>query len=199
MEVFVRDHALNISEKYLKPGFAFGGSCLPKDLRAIESMSSKCKIDLPLLRSILPSNENHIRRVSELILKNTNGPLGFAGLTYKSGTDDLRESPIIRLISFLYPTGRTIITYDASITPRKFLGANLDVWNTFMNTVNPIHLDNPEKLIEMAENIVCFGPQKEVMQSMRKCETPTKVVIDLTGDSKDMMQCKKYFNICGFV
>lgn len=124
MKIFVSDVKLNISEKYLKPGFAFGGSCLPKDLRAFNFISQSLNTELPMLRSVLRSNQLHINRVAEYILNSGTGEVGIYGLSFKKGTDDLRESPIVTLIEILMGKGIQIKVYDRFVNVAKLIGGN---------------------------------------------------------------------------
>ena len=121
------DHKLNISPAYLKPGFAFGGSCLPKDLRALTYRASRLDLKLPLLNSVLPSNDEHLRR-SILQVMNLEGKrIGIYGLAFKEGTDDLRESPIIAMVESLIGKGRDLKIYDPHIQLEDIYGSNLEL------------------------------------------------------------------------
>ncbi|MBI1356244.1 MAG: nucleotide sugar dehydrogenase [Acidobacteria bacterium] len=124
MATLCEDEALNISKAYLKPGFAFGGSCLPKDLRALVYRGSRLDMDLPLLNSVLPSNESHLQRAVDKILDLGPVKLGFFGLTFKENTDDLRESPTIALLEQLIGKGREVRVFDPNLALEKIYGAN---------------------------------------------------------------------------
>jgi len=116
MGIFVRDTKLNLSPAYLRPGFAFGGSCLPKDVRSLCSIASSYQIKVPLLQSILPSNEMQIRHALRLIERSGARRIGFLGVTFKTGTDDLRESPQIELIARLLDTDAELRLHDPYVT-----------------------------------------------------------------------------------
>ena len=124
METLCRDEKLNISTAYLKPGFAFGGSCLPKDLRALTYRASRLDLKLPLLESVLPSNDRHLRRAIDRALALPPGRIGIYGLAFKENTDDLRESPIVTLIEQLLGKGRELRVYDPHIQIDRIYGAN---------------------------------------------------------------------------
>jgi GDP-mannose 6-dehydrogenase len=124
METLCRDVKLNVSPAYLKPGFAFGGSCLPKDLRALTYRASRLDLKLPMLESVLPSNESHLRRAIYAVMDLPASRLGIFGLAFKENTDDLRESPIVTLIEFLIGKGRALRIFDPHIRMDEIYGSN---------------------------------------------------------------------------
>jgi len=124
MDVLCRDVKLNVSPAYLRPGFAFGGSCLPKDLRAITYRSVRLDVELPLLESVLPSNQTHLRRAIDAALALGDEPIGVYGLAFKENTDDLRESPVVTLIEQLLAKGRTVRIYDPHLKIEEIYGSN---------------------------------------------------------------------------
>jgi len=124
MDIFKQDKELNISTSYLTPGFAFGGSCLPKDLRAVTHKAKQLDVSIPILEAILPSNQIHIDRAFKLVQKTNCKKIGILGLSFKAGTDDLRESPIVQLAEQLLGKGYEILIYDANVIMANLLGAN---------------------------------------------------------------------------
>jgi GDP-mannose 6-dehydrogenase len=124
MDTLCRDTELNISAAYLKPGFAFGGSCLPKDLRALVYRASRLDLRLPLLEAVLPSNEQHLERALQILMEMPARRLGFFGLAFKENTDDLRESPVVALLEQLIGKGRTVRVFDSQILPDRIYGSN---------------------------------------------------------------------------
>jgi GDP-mannose 6-dehydrogenase len=124
MDVLCRDTVLNISATYLKPGFAFGGSCLPKDLRALVYRASRLDLKLPLLESVLPSNQRHLERALEAVIDLPALRLGVFGLAFKENTDDLRESPVVALLEQLIGKGRNLRVFDPRILPDRIFGSN---------------------------------------------------------------------------
>ena len=124
MDIFTEDTKLNISPYYLRPGFAFGGSCLPKDVRAITYESRILDVSTPLLNSLMPSNDVQIQRVIDWVIEKKKKNVGVLGLTFKSDTDDLRESPIVRVVETLLGKGFDIAIYDSNVNLSKLVGAN---------------------------------------------------------------------------
>ncbi|MFF0309411.1 nucleotide sugar dehydrogenase [Streptosporangium sp. NPDC004379] len=126
MDVFLADRKLNISPAYLRPGFAFGGSCLPKDLRGLVYAARRADVSVPLLAHVLPSNEDHLRRAFELVTAAGGRRVGLFGLSFKPGTDDLRESPMVELAERLLGKGYDLRIYDANVSLSRLMGANRD-------------------------------------------------------------------------
>jgi GDP-mannose 6-dehydrogenase len=124
MSIFCEDDRLNLSPSYLRPGYSFGGSCLPKDLRALLHRSQRLDIDLPLLTSVPGSNERHMRRAATQVLEGGHRRVAMLGLSFKSGTDDLRESPYVDLAEILIGKGVDLAIYDAAVNPARLFGAN---------------------------------------------------------------------------
>jgi GDP-mannose 6-dehydrogenase len=154
MKVFCRDRKLNISPAYLTPGFAFGGSCLPKDLRALSYTSRMNDLDLPILTSILPSNEKHMNRGLQLIIEKGNKKVGILGFSFKSGTDDLRESPLIEVIERLLGKGYDLRIYDKNVKIASLIGANRDFILNRIPHISRLMVDQVEIVLEFAETIV---------------------------------------------
>jgi len=124
MDTLCRDTKLNISPAYLKPGFAFGGSCLPKDLRALVYRAGRLDLKVPLLETVLPSNAEHLRRAIEKVMDLPGERLGVFGLAFKENTDDLRESPVVALLEHLIGKGRQVRVYDPHIRLEEIYGSN---------------------------------------------------------------------------
>ena len=124
MDIFLQDRRLNISPAYLRPGFAFGGSCLPKDLRALTHMGRKLDLQLPVLNHVLDSNRMLIERGAEWILSHSGERIAFLGISFKSGTDDVRESSFIELVERLVGKGRKVRIFDSNVRPAELVGAN---------------------------------------------------------------------------
>ncbi len=124
MDIFCQDTKLNISHRYLKPGFAFGGSCLPKDIRALTYKGKFLDVELPILNAIMPSNEAQVRKGVQMVVEKGNRKVGVLGFSFKAGTDDLRESPLVELIERLLGKGYDLRLYDRNVNIARLVGAN---------------------------------------------------------------------------
>lgn len=180
MRLMVRDTKLNLSPYYLLPGFAFGGSCLPKDVRAITSRARQYSLDLPVLANIMRSNDVHVDDAIHLIERLKHRRLGFLGLSFKAGTDDLRESPILRVIGTLVGKGYAVLLHDPNIDMQRVLGAN----RRFVEDEVPYL---PERLrtdlrevVESSEVIVVSNGSKEY-RDVGALLKPGQVVVDLVN------------------
>jgi GDP-mannose 6-dehydrogenase len=173
MDTLCRDTRLNISPAYLKPGFAFGGSCLPKDLRALTYRASRLDLDLPLLESTLPSNEAHLRRAIEQVMDLPAKRIGVVGLAFKENTDDLRESPVVTMLEHLIGKGRDVRVFDPCIQLEAIYGSNR---NFILNAIPHIGrlLDSSlESLCEWADYLVVTQkPSPELTEQLRRSGLP---------------------------
>ena len=180
MRLMRRDTKLNISGAYLSPGFAFGGSCLPKDLRAVNSRARHNDMDLPVLASIMRSNDLHVAEAIHLIERFKKRRLGFLGLSFKAGTDDLRESPILRVIGALVGKGYDVRLHDPSLDMARVLGAN----RRFVEDELPYL---PERLKPSLDDVlahaevVVIGNRSAAYRAIGPCLAPGQVVIDLVA------------------
>ncbi|MFQ5771246.1 MAG: nucleotide sugar dehydrogenase, partial [bacterium] len=154
MELFKQDKVLNTSGKYLTPGFAFGGSCLVKDLRALVSLTTDAKLNTPVLSQILPSNEAQIQRAAMEVLSLRNGPVGIIGLTFKPETDDVRESPTLYLVEILQQHGVDLYLWDSIVDISKLHGANRTYARNMVRDLDKIWLNKLEDLLNKVNIIV---------------------------------------------
>ena len=159
MRVFLMDQKLNVSEAYLRPGFAFGGSCLPKDVRALVHAAHAADLSLPLLSSILPSNEAQIRRGVEAVLETRRRRVGVVGLAFKPGTDDLRESPMVTLVETLIGKGCDVRILDRSVSIARLVGANRRYIEEEIPHIASLMCDDVEALLAHAEVLVDRQPR----------------------------------------
>jgi GDP-mannose 6-dehydrogenase len=196
MEIFCRDTKLNLSPYYLKPGFAFGGSCLPKDLRALLYKGQREDLRLPLLNSILDSNENQVKMGINLIKKTKKKKIGIFGFSFKPGTDDLRESPMVELIETLLGKGYKISIYDKNVSIAKIFGANKQYIEKEIPHISSLMSSSMEDVLSRSEVLVIGNNSKEfkkIPELMRK----DQIIIDLAriADGKNEMK-RKYEGIC---
>ena len=154
MEIVCKDTQLNISPAYLRPGFAFGGSCLPKDIRALTRHSQTQALETPLLSSLIPSNEAHIRRALEAIQSQDRTKIGLVGLSFKAGTDDLRESPLVAISQTLLGLGYDIRIYDPGVRVAKLVGSNLAYVDTHLPHLAALLVDDFPQLTEHADYLI---------------------------------------------
>ncbi len=179
MRIFRMDRKLNVSDAYLRPGFAFGGSCLPKDLRALLHAAAHADVALPLLGAILPSNEAQIRLAAEAVLATGKRRVGVVGLAFKPGTDDLRESPMARLVETLIGKGCQLRILDRNVSIARLVGANRRYIEEEIPHIASLMCDDAEQLLGHADVIVVSGAGEEAIEILREA-APEQTVLDLT-------------------
>ena len=176
---FLLDRKLNISEAYLRPGFAFGGSCLPKDLRALLYAARRSDVGLPLLSSIPESNEHQIRRGIDAVLATRKKRVGVVGLAFKSGTDDLRESPMVALVETLIGKGCAVRILDRNVRLASLVGANRLYIEKEIPHISSLMCDDLRSLTAESEVIVIGSEGEDAVEALAQCR-PDQVVINLT-------------------
>ena len=179
MRIFAMDTKLNVSAAYLRPGFAFGGSCLPKDVRALLWAAKDREVEVPLLASVMPSNEHQIKAAVDAVLRTGKRRIGVAGLAFKPGTDDLRESPVVTLVEQLIGKGRDLRILDKNVSFAKLMGANRRYIEAEIPHIATLLCDDVEALVEHAEVLVVGSANTDAVKALGligpECE-----VIDLT-------------------
>jgi len=178
MRVFAMDRKLNVSEAYLRPGFAFGGSCLPKDLRALLHAARVSDVSTPVLASILPSNEGQVRRGVDAVLASRRQRIGVVGLSFKAGTDDLRESPMVGLVETLIGKGCDVRILDRNVATARLVGANRRYIEEEIPHIASLMCPSAEALLAHAEVIV-IGNACEDATEVLAAARPEHVTIDL--------------------
>lgn len=178
MKIFCMDKKLNLSPYYLKPGFAFGGSCLPKDLRAITYHARSLDVPTPLLDAILVSNKKQIERVTTLLQRYKGRSLGFLGLSFKHGTDDLRESPILEVIETMLGKGFQISIYDEFVSIARLVGANKEYIQKEIPHVSSLMRSSAEELVRESDVIVVSTASGRFGEVLAQAK-PHQVVVDL--------------------
>lgn len=178
MDIFCQDTRLNISPRYLRPGFAFGGSCLPKDLRALLYMARHTDLRLPVLESILPSNRLHIQGVADLILRQQRKGVGFIGLSFKPGTDDLRESPIVDLVEMLSGKGLKVRIYDDNVSLSRLIGGNKAFIEKTLPHISALLCTSMEEVVQGSEVVIVAHNPSDGGQQLLNLLKPEQLVID---------------------
>jgi GDP-mannose 6-dehydrogenase len=181
METLCRDVKLNVSPAYLKPGFAFGGSCLPKDLRALVYRASRLDLSLPLIESTLPSNDEHLSRAIDTALELPAGRIGLFGLAFKENTDDLRESPVVALAERLLGKGRDVKIFDPHIKMDQIYGTNRSFVLSAIPHIGKLMVGRVEELLEWAEYVVVT--QRPAARFMERIQATGVPVLDLASDT----------------
>ena len=179
MRVFALDRKLNISPAYLKPGFAFGGSCLPKDVRALNWAGRAHDVDTPVLSAILPSNQQKIRSAIDTVLSFGRRRIGIVGLAFKANTDDLRESPVVALVEALIGRGLDVRILDSNVTMARLVGANRRYIETEVPHIASLLCKDAGELLQHAE-LVVVGTNSAEAAAVVQAVTPPQIVIDLS-------------------
>lgn len=195
MDIFCQDTKLNLSSCYLKPGFAFGGSCLPKDLRALLHRAKSLDLTLPILSAILPSNELQIRRALQAVVEKGNRKIGLLGLSFKAGTDDLRESPVVELAERLIGKGYDLRIYDANVRLARIHGANRDYVMNRIPHISRLIVASIREILSHADTIIIGNASQEfsgVTSRLRQGQS----VVDLVRIADSRSVAGVYEGIC---
>jgi GDP-mannose 6-dehydrogenase len=182
--IFLSDTKLNVSRAYLSPGFAFGGSCLPKDLRALTYKAKELDLRLPLLEGLLASNAEHVNRAVEAVLETQKKKIAVLGLSFKAGTDDLRESPQVQLIKRLMGEGCDVKVWDKDVSLGRLAGSNRQYIEEVIPHIGSVLSADLEQVVNGGE-VVILGSRGVDMAQLAKCLRPEQVVIDLVNLEKE--------------
>lgn len=194
MEIFCQDTKLNISPCYLRPGFAFGGSCLPKDVRAISYKANSLDIKTPLLSSLILSNEGQIRRAYEIIRSTNKKCVGMLGLSFKAGTDDLRESPLVELAEILIGKGYELKIYDKNVKMATLMGANKDYLLNHIPHISKLLVDDMSEIVNSCDLLI-VGNNSEEFNNIDKLIENDQEILDLVRITKNVSN-GNYQGIC---
>ncbi|VUX45898.1 GDP-mannose 6-dehydrogenase [Candidatus Defluviicoccus seviourii] len=195
MEIFCRDDKLNLSPYYLKPGFAFGGSCLPKDLRALAYAARQVDVPVPLLTATLESNRLQIKRGLELVMAAGGRKVGVLGFSFKAGTDDVRESPIIEVIEGLIGKGYDLKLYDRNVRLASLIGANREFLETRIPHIARLMVDRIDDVLAHGDVIVVGNKAQEFQDVLGRLRNGQKV-IDLVRIAEARCSDDHYQGIC---
>ena len=201
MNIFVQDTKLNLSPYYLKPGFAFGGSCLPKEVRAVVHLAKEQGVEVPLMRSLTESNERHIEQAARLLEPYKGKRIGFLGVTFKADTDDLRESPTVELMARLHARGESLAVYDGNLNFGPHLRGQIDYIKharpnlaAMIEKLEDMSVEDADTLIENSDVVVVSHATHEFRAAIR-ARRPDVQVLDLVRLFKDVPEDENYQGI----
>src|SRR4029453_12913732 len=181
---------------YMKPGFAFGGSCLPKDVRAMQYRAKEVDLEMPVIQSILESNALQIQHAIDMVVETGRKRVGLLGFSFKAGTDDLRESPIVILAEALLGKGYSLCIYDRNVSLARLVGANKEYINTQIPHLSSLLCENIEDVIDRSDVIVVGNPTPEFPGAIETAP-PDQVVIDLVRLPVDRSKLEaEYHGLC---
>jgi len=195
MDVFCEDTKLNLSRYYMRPGFAFGGSCLPKDVRALNYKGKTLDLDLPLLGSVMPSNERQIDRAFRMVTSKPGKQIGVLGISFKAGTDDLRESPIVELVERLLGKGYEIKIFDRNVRLASLVGANKEFILERIPHLARLLVPTLEELFTAADTIIIGNADVEEKEFLPLLKS-TQHIVDLVRVTGDGEMQAHYDGIC---
>jgi GDP-mannose 6-dehydrogenase len=196
MDLVCKDRQLNISPAYLKPGFAFGGSCLPKDLRATMYLAKTRDVDLPVHAAIAGSNRNHIDHAIAKVMSSGKRKVGMIGLSFKTGTDDLRESPLVLLAEHFIGKGLGLLVYDPEVQLSSLLGANRRFIEQHVPHIGSLLRENIHEVTEGSELLIVGLNDSRTLDLLRKHVRDDHVVIDLVGIPDRQRMGGQYAGLC---
>src|SRR3954463_13030720 len=196
MDIFCRDEKLNLSAYYMKPGFAFGGSCLPKDVRALQYRAKEVDLEMPVIQSILNSNQLQIQHAIDEIVDTGKKRIGLLGFSFKAGTDDLRESPIVILAEALLGKGYSLCIYDKNVSIARLGGAKKDYINKQIPHLSSLLTEDIDEVLEKSEVIVVGNAAPEFSEALKRTRQD-QIVLDLVRVKTDRSQIPAdYRGIC---
>ena len=196
MDIFCRDEKLNLSSYYMKPGFAFGGSCLPKDVRALQYRAKEVDLQMPVIQAILGSNQLQIQHALEQVTESGRKRVGLLGFSFKAGTDDLRESPIVILAEALLGKGYDLRIYDRNVSIARLVGANKEYINTQIPHLSSLLCESIDDVLDHAEVVVVGNAAPEFSDALKRTR-PDQVIVDLVRVQADRADIPgQYQGIC---
>ncbi|HXN22394.1 MAG TPA: UDP-glucose/GDP-mannose dehydrogenase family protein [Candidatus Dormibacteraeota bacterium] len=196
MEIFCLDTKLNLSPYYLKPGFAFGGSCLPKDLRALTYLAKTRDVGVPVLSSILESNEYQIKKVVRKLMSYKRQSLGFLGLSFKEGTDDLRESPIVELVETMIGKGYNVRIHDHNVSLAKLMGANKKYIEKEIPHISELLCSSAEELVAQSDVLVLGSKEQSYAKLLHGMNGSKKIVDLVRFFTPEQHPPSEYYGVC---
>jgi GDP-mannose 6-dehydrogenase len=196
MDIFCQDEKLNLSPYYLKPGFAFGGSCLPKDVRALQYRAKELDLELPMIGAVLDSNRMQVQHAIDRIIDAGKKKIGLLGFSFKAGTDDLRESPMVILAEALLGKGYQLCIYDRNVSLARLVGANKQYINEQIPHLSQHLCDSIDEVIDTSEVVVVGNGAPEFADAVTRCR-PDQLIVDLVRLPLDFSKVQaQYDGIC---
>lgn len=195
MRIFCEDTKLNLSDVYLRPAFAFGGSCLPKDVRALAFKAGRLNLDLPILESVLPSNRNHVNRAFQMVADRGHRKVGMLGLSFKPDTDDLRESPLVELAERLIGKGYDLRIYDHNVSLSRLTGRNRKYIEEHIPHIASLMVEDIRDLVGHAHTLVVGNRDARYHEALAMLNE-RQVIIDLVGLVDGSIDGTRYHGIC---
>jgi GDP-mannose 6-dehydrogenase len=196
MQLLCMDRQLNISPAYLRPGFAFGGSCLPKDLKALVHLAKSADVEVPMLASIMSSNAAHIEHAIEQVLQSGHRRIGMIGLSFKAGTDDLRESPLVIMAERFIGKGLQPSIYDPQVNVARLIGANRRYIEESIPHIASVMTGDIEQLVRAAEVLVVATRTPEVLAALQAHTRPEQLLLDIALLPDREAQQARYRGVC---
>lgn len=196
MRLICMDKQLNISSAYMRPGFAFGGSCLPKDVRALNNLAKNNDVSIPMLAGLMPSNRVHTEHAVDFVLGTKKRKVGMVGLSFKSGTDDLRESPLVTIAEAFIGKGMDLSIYDPEVSIAKLVGANKRYIEESIPHISNLMKPSVEEVIDGAEVIIVGLGDKALLEAVRTRAKPGQIVLDLVGMKDTEGLAAEYHGAC---
>jgi len=196
MDLVCKDTRLNISPVYMKPGFAFGGSCLPKDLRALTYVGKQNDVTTPMLGNVMGSNRAHVDHALELVTQSGRRRIGMVGLSFKPGTDDLRESPLVTVAERLIGKGYDLRIYDPDVNLSRLLGANKRYIEHSIPHIGNLMSGDCAAVIDHAEVLIVGLATRDLVPAIVGRIRPDQVVVDLVGLPRDELGGAQYHGVC---
>jgi len=196
MDLVCKDRQLNISPAYLKPGFAFGGSCLPKDLRATLYLAKTRDVELPMLGNVLASNRVHVEHAIAKVLSSGRRRVGMIGLSFKTGTDDLRESPLVQIAEQFIGKGLSLLVYDPEVHLSRLLGANRRFIEQHVPHIGSLMREDIESVISSSDILVVGLSGPEIFEALARHVRDDQIVLDLVNIPRRETLRGKVMGLC---
>jgi GDP-mannose 6-dehydrogenase len=193
MEILCSDRRLNISPAYLRPGFAFGGSCLPKDLAALRYKARQLDVGTPLLEAVQRANDSQLERAFHMVERAGNRRVGMVGLSFKADTDDLRDSPLVHLAERLIGTGHELKIFDPNIRLSRLTGSNLSYMQQRLPHLAAVLVEELDQVLEHARTLVLGNPRDAAVAAARAGD---RAVVDLVRFARTARSGGQYQGIC---